>query len=98
PFGAGGTALLVLGIGLAVVLVLVLILALTYISSRMRFVLFDTVVHGECRIREYWSRRSEPALRYFLFQILFGLAGLISVGVLIGTPLLFAFSRGWHLN
>jgi hypothetical protein len=96
PFGAGGGALLVLGIGLAIVLGLVVLLALTYISSRMRFVLFDSVVQGECRIREFWSRRREPALRYFLFQLLFGLAALISMGVLIGAPLLFAFSRGWQ--
>lgn len=96
--GSGRGALFLLGIMLAVLLIFALALVFAYISSRMRFVLFDSIVDGECRIRDSWSRRGAPAFRYFIFQILIGLAGLFSLAVLIGLPVLLGFSLGLFQN
>jgi hypothetical protein len=97
PFpGAGPLA--VLSIGLLIVLAFALAILLLYISSRMRFVLFDGVVAGECRIRESWSRRGTPAFRYFVWQILIILAAIVSLCVLIGLPLLAAAGLGLFQN
>jgi hypothetical protein len=64
----------------------------------MRFVLFDSIVNGECRIRDSWSRRGTPAFRYFLFQIAVALAAFASLGVLIGVPALLGFGMGLFEN
>src|SRR5262245_10439278 len=85
-------------LGLLVVLGFVLGIVLLYVSSRMRFVLFDGVVSGECRIRESWVRRGTPAFRYFIWQLLIILAALASLSVLIGLPLLAAFGMGLFQN
>src|SRR5262249_20330115 len=53
----------------AVVFFFLLSILLTYLNSRMRFVLFDTVIAKECRIAEYWSRRQEVAWRFFIWQV-----------------------------
>jgi hypothetical protein len=68
---------------------------LMYISSVMRFILFDSVLAKECHIRAGWSRRQGPGWRYFLWKLLYS---LVSLGVLIvvaGIPLGFAFALGW---
>ena len=95
--GAPGV-LFFLGIALALFLVLVLVIVFTYINSRMRFVLFDSIVEGECRIRDSWSRRGTPAFRYFFFQIAVVLAAFASLGVLIGVPALLGFGMGLFEN
>jgi hypothetical protein len=80
PFVSGGRGLIVvLAIGLLIVLGIALGIALIYISSRMRFVLFDSVIAGQCRIRAFWSRRGEPALRYFVWQIVLTLSATASL-------------------
>jgi hypothetical protein len=94
PLAAAGGILLVIGIALLILLVLVLGLVFAYISSRMRFVLFDAIVNGECRIRESWGRRGGPALRYFIWQILYGLAGW-SIWRSVGIPAFLAYGMGW---
>ena len=84
--------------GLIAVLVvtgLVLGLILMYISSVMRFILFDSVIAKECRIREGWSRRQGPGFRYFLWKLLYVFAMIAGFVVLIGVPLAFAFAMGW---
>lgn len=96
--GSGRGALFLLGLFLAILLIFLLALVFAYISSRMRFVLFDSIVDGECRIRHSWNRRGGPAFRYFIFQILIGLAALASAAVLIGIPILLAFSMGLIRN
>jgi hypothetical protein len=98
PFPSGRGALFFIGLALAVFLVLVLALVFAYISSRMRFVLFDSIVDGECHIRESWIRRGRPAFRYFIFQIGIGLAALASIALLIGLPVLLGFSLGLFQN
>jgi hypothetical protein len=66
-----------------------------YISSVMRFILFDSIIAKECHIRSGWSRRMTPGWRYFVWKLLFALAILIILGVLVGVPLIFAFVAGW---
>ena len=66
-----------------------------YISSRMRFVLFDSVLTKRCSIRQMWRARGGPASRYFVWQILFSLATMAGFVVLVGIPALCAFLLGW---
>jgi hypothetical protein len=87
--------LMVIGIALLVVVALILFILFLYISSRMRFVLFDSIVARECHIRRFWRQRSGPALRYFVFQLLFALSMLVGVGVLVGAAVAIGFSTGW---
>lgn len=84
--------------GLIAVLVvagLVFGLILMYVSSVMRFILFDSVVAKECRIRQGWRRRQGPAWKYFLWQLGFMFATLAALTVLVGIPAALAFGMGW---
>jgi hypothetical protein len=74
---------------------LVLGIVFMYISSVMRFILFDSVMAKECHIREGWSRRQGPGLRYFLWKLLYLLVTLAGVVVLVGIPAGIAFTAGW---
>lgn len=74
---------------------LVLGILLMYVSSVMRFILFDSVVAKECHIRQGWSRRQGPGLKYFLFKLLYLLTTLGGIVVLVGIPAAFAFAVGW---
>ncbi len=82
-------------IAVLVVAAFVLGILLMYISSVMRFVLFDSVLAKECHIRQGWSRRQHPGFRYFLWKLVYTLAGFGVLIVLVGIPLGFAFAVGW---
>src|SRR5262249_23325080 len=58
----------VVGLALLLLLAFTLGVVFLYISSRTRFVLFDGIVNGECRIRDSWRKRGGPAYRYFVWQ------------------------------
>jgi hypothetical protein len=73
---------------------LALILALMYISSVLRFVLFDAVLNGRYRIREGWRMWRERAIPYFRLQVLTFVTLLVGLVIFIGTPLGVIFSRG----
>jgi len=84
--------------GLIAILLLagfVLGLLLMYISSVMRFILFDSVVAKECHIREGWSQRQGPGWRYFIWKLLYLLVTFGTMVVLAGIPLGLAFALGW---
>jgi hypothetical protein len=66
-----------------------------YVNSVMRFILFDSVIARNCEIRRGWNRRQGPGLKYFLWQILFGLAMFVGFTILIGIPAALAFAAGW---
>jgi hypothetical protein len=83
-------ALTVVGIGLLVLF--------TYISSVMRFILFDSIVARECHIRLGWARRKEPGFRLFVWRLLFMLATLAAFVVVIGIPLGAAWANGWFTH
>jgi hypothetical protein len=87
----------ILGAVIAVLVIsgLVLGIFLLYVSSVMRFVLFDTVIAKECHIRQAWVRRQEPGIKYFWWKLLYMLAMILATVVLVGIPLAFAFALGW---
>jgi hypothetical protein len=66
-----------------------------YVSSVMRFILFDSVIAKRCEIRRGWTRRHGAGLRYFVWQLLFLLAMGFGFTVLIGIPAAFALAAGW---
>jgi hypothetical protein len=83
---------LIIGLLIAIPFVWLLFM---YVSSRMRFVLFDSVIAKRCEIRRMWGQRGEPALRYFLWQIVLSLISLAGIVIIIGVPALFALALGW---
>ena len=91
-------ALLVPLIIVAVIVIPVLWFLFMYISSRMRFVLFDSVVEKRCEIGRMWGNRSRPALQYFLWQIAYAIVTLMGFAILVGIPVLLAFLSGWFKN
>lgn len=96
PLGGG---LLLVGVLLVVVLLaLAVAIVFIYVGSRMQFVLFDSVLAGECRVREFWRRRGSIAFRYFVWQLLFAMCVVIGMILLVGIPLLFAYGVGWFSN
>jgi hypothetical protein len=99
PWGEGFPRIdpAILGTLITVLIVtgIVIMIVMTYISSVMRFILFDSVLNKECHIRAGWSRRQDNGWSYFLWQlglvlVTFGLAAII-----IGLPAAFAFRLGW---
>jgi hypothetical protein len=66
-----------------------------YVSSVMRFTLFDSVIEKNCSIRRGWRRRQGEGWRYFLWQLGYTLATLFGALLLLGIPAAFAFALGW---
>jgi hypothetical protein len=99
PWGEGFPKIdpAILGTLITVLIVtgVIIMIVMTYISSVMRFILFDSVLTRECHIRAGWTRRQDNGWSYFLWQlglllVTFGLAVII-----IGLPAAFAFRLGW---
>ena len=82
-------------IAILVVAGFVFFIVMMYVSSVMRFILFDSVLARECHIRQGWNRRQSPAWKYFWWQLGLMLATLGGMAVLLGIPAAFAFARGW---
>jgi hypothetical protein len=74
---------------------LVFIVVMMYISSVMRFILFDSVLKKECHIRDGWNRWQQIAWKYFLWQLGFTFVTFVVMAILIGLPVAFAFAAGW---
>ncbi len=89
-----------LGTVIAVALIsgFVLLVIFLYISSVMRFILFDSIIAKECHIRAGWSRRQDQAWKYFLWQVGLTLVMLACIAVLVGIPALIALANGWFHN
>jgi hypothetical protein len=88
-------ATLALLIAFLIVSGIVLFVLFIYLNSMMRFVLFDSVIAKECRIRQFWRRRHAAGLRYFVWQILFMLVTTGGMVILIGIPMGFVLVLGW---
>jgi len=95
-----GPMLVALGAALAVLVLagLAVGVILMYVSSVMRFILFDSVLAKECHIRLGWSRRQGPGARLFLWKLVFGLATFAGFVVLGGIPAAFALKAGWFAS
>jgi hypothetical protein len=70
-------------------------IVIMYVSSVMRFILFDSVLAKECHIRQGWRRRQDIGLKYFWWQLGFLLAVLAGLIVLLGIPVAYAYAKGW---
>ncbi len=81
-----------------VISALVFIIVMAYISSVMRFVLFDSVLTKECRIREGWSRRQGPGWNLFLWHLAILLVTLVGFLIIVGIPAALAFAAGWFTS
>ncbi|HZQ67951.1 MAG TPA: hypothetical protein VFA68_05465 [Terriglobales bacterium] len=82
-------------IAILVVCGLVLWILFLYVSSVMRFVLFDSLVARYCEIRKRWHARQGPGLRLFVWQLLVLLATIVIFTILVGVPAAIAFGMGW---
>jgi MFS family permease len=87
--------LLISLVAVIVIAAFVLGIIFMYISSVMRFILFDGVLTKECHIRDGWMRRQAPGWRYFLWKLLYMLITFAGLIALAGVPLAYAFSMGW---
>lgn len=74
---------------------LVLFVILLYISSVMRFILFDAILAKECRIRDGWNRRQGPGWKYFLWHLGLFFVSFAVMAVIVGIPVAVAFGKGW---
>ncbi len=90
------TALVIALVGLGMVAALAIGIILMYVGSVMRFVLFDSVVTKECHIRWGWRHRLGPGWRYFAWKLAYILLSLAALVMVIGVPLLYAFTSGWY--
>ncbi|HET9308262.1 MAG TPA: hypothetical protein VFO46_19745 [Candidatus Sulfotelmatobacter sp.] len=88
-------ALLAALIGAVVIAALAIGIILMFVSSVMRFILFDSIVTRECHIRWSWSRRLGPGWRYFAWKLLYLVLTVAGIGVLVGIPLALAFAKEW---
>ncbi len=68
---------------------------LMYVSSVMRFVLFDSIIARQCNIRWSWGRRLGPGWRYFMWKLGYILLSLAGMVVIVGIPLAVAYAKGW---
>lgn len=74
---------------------LTFMIVMTYVSSVMRFILFDSVLAKECHIRVGWRQRQAPGWRYFLWQLGFMLVTFAGMLIFVGIPAALAFAMGW---
>jgi hypothetical protein len=87
------------GLALAlIVVVFVLLVLFSYVSSVMRFILFDSIVARECHIRQGWARRKGPGLRLFLWRLLFSLVMLAALLIAVGIPAACVGALGWFTH
>lgn len=97
PSGLSGIDPMLLAALVAVIVFAALVfgLIMMYVSSVMRFILFDSVLTSQCRIRQGWSRRQPAGWRYFLWQLFYIFASFAVFLLLLAIPAAFAFAMGW---
>ena len=74
---------------------LALILLWIYSDCVYRFILLESVITGQCRLREGWRRWRDAGRRYFLWAIAYAFGSLVAVGAVVGVPVLLAYRAGW---
>jgi len=82
-------------IALGVLAVLAVVLLWIYSDCVYRFILLDTVVNGQCRLREGWRRWRTAGRRYFVWAVAFGFGALFLIGIVAGVPAFLAYRAGW---
>jgi hypothetical protein len=66
-----------------------------YSDCVYRFILLDTVVSGQCHLREGWRRWKAAGRRYFAWAFAFACGSFVLVGTVAGVPALLAYRAGW---
>jgi hypothetical protein len=84
--------------GIAVLFAIGLGVIFLYVNSVMRFILFDSVVTGECHVRKNWVRRRPHGRRLFRWQFLLMLITWAAILVVVGVPVAIAWAAGWFHN
>jgi hypothetical protein len=72
----------------------VLFMVFLYLYSTFRFILVESTITGECRIRAGWSKWNQCGARYLVFVIFFMLIVWAAIALLIGLPILLAWHNG----
>jgi hypothetical protein len=92
-------------VGPIVIVFVLCMIALTliflYISSTLRFVLFDAVLHGDPRIGEGWRKWRATGRKYLVWQLLLALVGwgLLLSCFIVPLLLLFPHHIGfWYID
>jgi hypothetical protein len=88
----GGEIFVIIGAVLAFVVIVGIIF--TYLFSRFRFVLFDSVLKRDIMIGRGWHLYGSQAGRYFGFWLLFSLLSFACVVGIVGIPLMHAYKAG----
>jgi len=82
----------------AVFVLFAAMLIFLYIASIFRFILFDSVLTGNCSIRENWSRRRREGRKLFQWSLIIMVITFTVLIMVFGTPALFAWSAGFFEN
>jgi hypothetical protein len=72
-----------------------LFLLFIYVSSVMRFILFESVLTRECHIRKGWTRHRHHGWQLFGWQLLIMVISTAGLLIIIGFPLAGAWTLGW---
>lgn len=78
-------------IALGMLIILGIAILFTWLSSVFNFIYVDDITKNSGAIREPFARLKHLGMSYFLWQLAFGLIGLLAMFVLIALPLLWAF-------
>lgn len=85
---------IVLLIAFVLAMAVLLGLVLTFVYSRFRFVLFDSVITKDVAIGRGWRAYRSQGVRYFGFWLLLTLFFFAGLAAIIGIPLWNAFQQG----
>ena len=81
-----------------VALLLVLGVLWLYCSCVFRFILFESVLHARCEIRNGWRRWQTAGGSYFLWTLAFLGVSLGALAMLVGVPVFLAWRAGLFKN
>ncbi len=85
---------IVLLVAFLIVVAVLLGLLLTFLHSRFRFILFDSVLYKDVSVSRGWNAYRSQGLRYFGFWLLFSLIFFAGFAAIVGVPLWNAYHRG----
>lgn len=71
------------------------VLLWVYSDCVFRFILLDSVITGQCRLREGWRKWRDNGRDYFVWVLAFGFCSLLLVGIVAGIPIWLAWRAGW---
>ena len=74
--------------------VVALIFLLLYVHSVFRFILFDSVLTGRCRIRESWHRHEGHGLWFFAWLVIYEWLTVLALLIVVGLPILGLWHAG----